>query len=150
MPRSYIPPALAVLAFLAPFGLVAAPRDLPAAAADLERGSFAPCRGQQRVTCVVDGDTFWYRGEKIRIADINTPEIGNPGCTAEARLGAAASRRLAELLNAGPFTLAAADRAIDRYGRSLRVVTRGGDSLGNTLAAEGQAEVWRGRRGGWC
>jgi micrococcal nuclease len=119
-------------------------------ARDSERGSFAACGGGKRVTCIVDGDTFWYRGEKIRIADINTPEVGTPGCAAEARLGAAATRRLGQLLNAGPFTLEPVERATDRYGRRLRVVTRKGASLGGTLEAEGLAEPWRGRRGSWC
>src|SRR3546814_7054959 len=34
--------------------------------------------GMTRRTCVVDGDTFWLEGEKIRIADIDTPEISEP------------------------------------------------------------------------
>jgi micrococcal nuclease len=40
-----------------------------------------------RRTCVVDGDTFWLEGEKIRIADIDTPEISEPKCDAEYQLG---------------------------------------------------------------
>src|SRR3546814_2172556 len=39
--------------------------------------------GMTRRTCVVDGDTFWLEGEKIRIADIDTPEISEPKCDAE-------------------------------------------------------------------
>nr|MDX8317344.1 thermonuclease family protein [Agrobacterium rosae] len=35
--------------------------------------TFSMCNGGHRITCVVDGDTFWFRGEKIRIADIDTP-----------------------------------------------------------------------------
>ncbi len=31
-----------------------------------------------RRTCVVDGDTIWLEGVKIRIADIDTPEISQP------------------------------------------------------------------------
>jgi len=38
---------------------------------------FAIC-GTVRRTCVVDGDTFWLDGNKIRIADIDTPEISQP------------------------------------------------------------------------
>lgn len=117
---------------------------------DRERARFGPCAGPVRIDCVVDGDTFWYGGEKIRIADINTPEVSRPDCPAEAALGARATRRLTALLNAGPFTLEPTDRATDRYGRSLRVVTRGGESLGETLVDEGLAERWRGYRGGWC
>ena len=117
---------------------------------DRERARFGPCAGPVRIDCVVDGDTFWYGGEKIRIADINTPEVSRPDCPAEAALGARATRRLTALLNAGPFTLEPTDRATDRYGRSLRVVTRGGESLGETLVDEGLAERWRGYRGEWC
>ncbi len=101
---------------------------------------------------MVDGDTFWYRGHKIRIADINTPEVSSPGCAREAALGAAATRRLIQLLNAGPFTVRVAyrDRTTDRYGRDLRVVSRNGESIGLVLVREGLAETWKGRRGNWC
>jgi len=117
---------------------------------DSEAARFQPCTTAARVTCVVDGDTFWYRGAKIRIADINTPETGSPACPREAKLGHAATARLAELLNAGPFALQAAGRDRDRYGRLLRTVTRGGESLGAALVREGLAEEWKGRRGSWC
>ena len=118
--------------------------------ADRESASFARCRGPVRITCVVDGDTFWYRGEKIRIADINTPEVSEPGCAAEARLGEQATLRLVELLNDGPFALDSIDRNRDRYGRLLRTVSRKGGSLGEVLVREGLAERWQGRRGDWC
>jgi endonuclease YncB( thermonuclease family) len=121
-----------------------------AAAPDLEDADFAGCRGSGRITCVVDGDTFWYQGRKIRIADINAPEVSHPACAREAALGAAATRRLTELLNAGPFSLAIEGREIDRYGRALRLVLRRGVSLGGQLEHEGLAEHWQGRRGNWC
>ena len=117
---------------------------------DPEAARFAPCAGPGRVTCVVDGDTIWYRGAKIRLADINAPEVSQPGCAAEAALGARATRRLTELLNAGPFALGRAGRDVDRYGRLLRVVSRRGASLGGTLESEGLAERWQGKRGSWC
>lgn len=117
---------------------------------DREAARFEPCDRSRRVTCVVDGDTFWYAGTKIRIADINAPEVSHPSCGREAELGAAATRRLIELLNAGPFTLAIDGRAVDRYGRALRVVLRRGTSIGTVLEREGLAEHWQGRRGDWC
>lgn len=117
---------------------------------DHEAASFTQCAGPARVTCVVDGDTFWYRGLKIRIADINAPELSHPSCAHEARLAVAATQRLTALLNAGPFTLETGGRETDRYGRALRVVLRGGRSLGAVLEAEGLAERWQGRRGDWC
>lgn len=122
----------------------------PGVGSDSERAQFGFCSGPVRVNCVVDGDTFWYGGDKIRIADINTPEVGDPQCAAEAALGAKATRRLTALLNAGAFTLQPIDRDTDKYGRALRIVTRDGESVGETLVDEGLAERWQGYRGGWC
>jgi endonuclease YncB( thermonuclease family) len=99
---------------------------------------------------VVDGDTFWLAGTRIRIADINTPEVGSPGCAAEAALGRQATARLRELLNAGPFELVSIDREEDVYGRKLRIVTRDGSSIGDALVAEGLAHYWRGHQENWC
>ncbi len=118
---------------------------------DRERGTFAACRGARRVTCVVDGDTIWYQGEKIRIADINAPELSHPSCAYEKDLAQDATDRLTVLLNAGAFALAPWPRRhIDQYGRSLYVIERGGGSLGMVLVREGLAERWKGYRGNWC
>ena len=105
-----------------------------------------------RTTCVVDGDTIWYRGTKIRVADINAPEVSKPGCANEAAMGERATVRLTALLNAGPFSLAPSPGSpdTDRYGRSLRELHRGGASLGAVLVDEGLAEEWNGRRIDWC
>lgn len=111
---------------------------------------FALCAAAPRTTCVVDGDTFWLDGEKVRIADINAPETHGAACAGERARGEAATRRLIALLNAGPFRLEAGPRERDRYGRLLRTVTRGGRSIGERLVAEGLAEPWRGHRGDWC
>ena len=112
--------------------------------------SFALCAEGPRTTCVVDGDTFWLNGEKVRIADINAPETHEARCAEEQALGDKATRRLINLLNAGPFELVTEGRATDRYGRALRVIRRGGQSLGGELVREGLAEPWRGRRSDWC
>ena len=117
---------------------------------DIESARFDACGRGERINCVVDGDTFWYAGEKIRVADINTPEVSDPQCAREAQLGAQATARLQALLNQGAFTLETADRDRDPYGRLLRTVTRDGASLGAVLVREGLAEEWRGRRSGWC
>lgn len=123
---------------------------LSAATSGSVHARFEACGDAKRITCVVDGDTFWLDGLKVRIADINAPEVSKPGCAREAALGQAATRRLTQLLNAGPFALEVRGRETDRYGRALRVVTRSGTSLGATLEAEGLAERWKGRRGNWC
>jgi micrococcal nuclease len=99
---------------------------------------------------VIDGDTFEHRGEKIRIADIDTPEVrGN--CAEERSLAARATSRARELLRAGPFELhPIPGRDEDRYGRKLRIVVRNGQSIGDRLVAEGLARTWTGRREPWC
>ncbi|MFN3863767.1 MAG: thermonuclease family protein [Erythrobacter sp.] len=119
---------------------------------DSERARFSLCSGPIRVTCVVDGDTIWYRGEKIRIADLDTPEVTSPGCANEAAMGRKATLRLQALLNEGPFTLESNTfgPSEDKYGRSLKLVTRGGKSIGAVLVAEGLAEQWGGPRKAWC
>jgi len=100
---------------------------------------------------VIDGDTFDYDGMRVRIADIDTPEMRGR-CPYESELAARATRRMRALLAAGPFELhrPGNGRDMDRYGRQLRIVTRGGRSLGDVLVAEGLARTWSGRREPWC
>jgi endonuclease YncB( thermonuclease family) len=100
--------------------------------------------------CVIDGDTFRYEGQSIRIMDIDAPETYPPRCDYEEELGEQATLRLQELLNAGPFQMRSSHRDEDRYGRKLRVVTRDGRSLGAILVAEGLARAWTGQRMTWC
>lgn len=107
--------------------------------------------GMVRRTCVVDGDTFWLDGEKIRIADIDTPEISEPRCDWEYQQGIKARDRLAVLLGQGAFDLEPiGDRDRDQYGRLLRVIVRDGRSIGDQLVSEGLARTWTGRREPWC
>src|SRR3546814_149859 len=120
------------------------------AAVDPLSARFGLCSAGGGRDCVVDGDTFWFAGEKYRIADIDTPETHPSRCAEEARLGAAATRRLRGWLNAGAFRLETVERDSDRYGRKLRVVTRGGESAGSVLVAEGLARQWEGHRRPWC
>lgn len=125
----------------------------PAAAiaqTDMLRATFSFCGEGRRVTCIVDGDTFWLSGQRIRIADIDTPEINPPRCEEERVKGEAAKRRLRELLNAGPFSLIVGTRDEDQYGRKLRTVMRDGRSIGEILVSEGLARRWDGARRSWC
>ena len=126
-----------------------APAGTPGTGGEVTR-RFGFCHRGGGINCVVDGDSFWLDGERIRIADIDAPETHPPRCPEEARLGKAATRRLQALLNAGPVRLEIAGRATDRYGRKLRVVRRDGRSLGAQLVDEGLARTWTGRRQPWC
>jgi micrococcal nuclease len=122
----------------------------PAVAGDTETASFSFCQSGGGFNCVVDGDTIYYQGSKIRIADIDTPETHDAQCDVEQARGDAATQRLIALVNAGPFSLERIDRDEDRYGRKLRVVTRDGESLGGVLVDEGLARWYAGGRRSWC
>jgi micrococcal nuclease len=124
--------------------------DASAMSASTVSAAFGFCHSGGGFNCVVDGDTFWFRGDKIRIADIDAPETHPARCASEASKGAAATRRLRALLNAGPFALEPLDRDTDRYGRQLRLVTRGGESIGGILVGEGLARWYGGGRQAWC
>jgi micrococcal nuclease len=117
---------------------------------DLVRVEFGRCGTGSRFTCVVDGDTLWYKGDRIRIADIDAPEVSQPQCARELNLGEQATARLIALLNAGPISLQTTDTEYDRYGRRLLKITRNGRSLGATLVNEGLAERWGGPQINWC
>jgi micrococcal nuclease len=122
----------------------------PIQQASSERTQFSMCHTGGGTNCVVDGDTFWIGGEKVRIADIDAPETHPSRCVREEDLGSRATIRLQELLSAGPIQLETMGRDRDRYGRQLRIVTRDGQSLGMILVNEGLAREWTGSRKPWC
>ncbi len=113
--------------------------------------SFTFCHTGGGKNCVVDGDTIWMDGVKIRVSDIDAPETHSPRCAEEAKLGAQATQRLLALVNEGAFAVSSSGgRDEDRYGRKLRVLTRDGQSLGGILVSEGLARQWTGTRRPWC
>jgi len=124
----------------------------PAEAASTEglRASFSFCHTGGGYNCVVDGDTIWLQGQKIRIADIDTPETHDFRCASEKALGERATQRLRQLLNNGTVTLQPIDRDEDGYGRKLRLVLVNGSSVGDTLVSEGLARWYEGGRRPWC
>jgi len=106
------------------------------------------CVGPVRVNCVIDGDTVWVDGEKIRLSAIDAPEIEGR-CRFERELAARARRRLSELLSSQPFTVARS--GTDRYGRTLATLyLRDGGEVGTVMTREGLAREWTGRRLPWC
>lgn len=100
----------------------------------------------------VDGDTVDIDGERIRIANIDTPEIGGAKCSTERRLGLQAKQRTAELMQGKPIRILRGDhgRDVDRYGRTLARIEIGGKDLGEVLIGEGLARKWTGKRRPWC
>jgi endonuclease YncB( thermonuclease family) len=112
---------------------------------------FTRCERGRAHGCVVDGDTFKLGQRSIRIVGIDAPETHPARCAAEAAQGEAATARLLALLNAGPFEMiGSAIDATDRYGRDLRVLKRGGRSIGDQLVEEGLVRRYGGFKMGWC
>ena len=110
--------------------------------------AFAVCPADGvRITCVHDGDTFIVERERIRIADIDTPELDGQ-CGHESNLAIQARNRLVQLLNAGNFEIRR--QGEDRYGRTLAIVVNSRGSIGDQLVGEGLARTWSGRREPWC
>lgn len=108
------------------------------------------CGSGKRLNCVVDGDTLWLDGEKIRVANIDAPEVRGR-CGRESGLAAEATSRLVHLLDRKPISIRA--QGIDRYGRTLAVVATPEGDVGDALVRQRLAVRWRGRRepaSTWC
>jgi endonuclease YncB( thermonuclease family) len=43
------------------------------------------CGSGKRITCVVDGDTVWFKGVQDRLDEIDTPEKGELPCGTSGR-----------------------------------------------------------------
>ena len=54
------------------------------AAPDTLSARFGLCHSGGGRNCVVDGDTFWFEGQKYRVADIDTPETHPARCAEDA------------------------------------------------------------------
>ena len=116
--------------------------------AALLAAAFALCPAEgRRHDCVVDGDTFWIGREKVRLVDIDAPEL-HGACLDERRRAIAARDRLLALLDRG--SVAIERRGLDKYGRTLALVTAGGVAVGPVLVREGLAVRWGGGRPRWC
>lgn len=114
------------------------------------RVAFGSCKWGGGKNCVVDGDTFYLNGEKVRIADIDAPETHDYRCASELALGDRATERLQALLNSGAVTMTSIDRDRDVYGRLLRNVSVNGQDVGETLVSAGVARWYAGGRRPWC
>lgn len=103
---------------------------------------------------VVDGDTIHYNGEKIRIANIDTPEITQAKCDSELKRGLEAKAALKELIDGRQLIInrGAPDTGdiVDQYGRTLALVSTGGRDVGTILIQRQLARPWTGRRMPWC
>jgi len=111
---------------------------------------FSYCKWGGGTNCVVDGDTFYVNGDKVRIAGIDAPETHDYGCASELQLGEQAASQLQALLNSGAVTMTSIDRDRDAYGRLLRNVSVNGQDVGDALISAGVARAYAGGRRPWC
>lgn len=107
------------------------------------------CGSGKRYTCVVDGDTLWLQGEKIRLQGYDTPETTTNLCGGrkERRLGKRSTERLIELLNTGEATIQRNGK--DRHQRTLATIWIDGVDVADILV-EGLARYWPDGREFWC
>ena len=118
---------------------------------------FTICGAGRTHACVVDGDTFRLGSRRIRVIGIDAPETHPARCPEEAELGAAATRRLRELLSRSPFEMSGwAHNPRDRYGRELMSISRTSangtvESIAAEMRESGLARRYTGGfRLGWC
>ncbi len=112
--------------------------------------AFGTCKWGGGTNCVVDGDTFYIGGAKVRIAGIDAPETHDYRCASELALGDRATAQLQALLNSGAVTMSSIDRDRDVYGRLLRNVAVDGADVGAAMVSEGVARDYAGGRRSWC
>lgn len=96
-------------------------------------------RGEGRVvvvTSITDGDTFRAGEERVRLIGVDTPEVsGGVEC-----YGREATAALERLVPVGSEVRLVADvEPVDRYGRTLAYVYRGGEMVNLALARDGYA-----------
>lgn len=106
-----------------------------------------PVCGVERITCVVDGDTFWLDGEKIRPEGFDAPEMGPPRCSRRAAGAIEARRALAVILASGQISVTPTGRSYDRV---LARVTVDGRDLATLMLATGLVRRYVPGQAPWC
>jgi endonuclease YncB( thermonuclease family) len=114
------------------------------------RAEFGHCHEGGGTNCVVDGDTLWIAGRKVRLTGIDAPETHEPRCPREAALGKAATLRLHQLVNSGTLRITFGKRDQDANGRLLRNLAVNGRDIGHLLVEAGLARRYGGAKRSWC
>lgn len=100
---------------------------------------------------VIDGDTIDVRGERVRIANLDAPDVGTHAkCALEEQRGQRAKAYAIRIIRSA-HSVAVADRqGHDRYGRSLARVIVDGEDFAGLMIRKGVARPWGGRSSDWC
>ena len=113
-------------------------------------GPIKKCGSAKRITCIVDGDTIWLDGEKLRLKDFDTPEPTTNICGGEKerKLAAKASARLSDLLNNNAWTV---ERfGLGKYKRRIVTIRVKDKDVGDILIQERLARSWPDGDEWWC
>jgi|SRR5215471_5175961 len=98
---------------------------------------------------IIDGDTIvLVGGERIRIENIDAPEVGHAQCTSEREWGLRATNHLRLILARGEPALTRIGH--DRFGRTLARLTINGRDVGEEMVAARMAVVFGRGRPSWC
>jgi len=98
---------------------------------------------------VIDGDTLRIGAERIRLIDIDAPEMGSGArCDAERYLADIAKERLSTIIEGQQLEVDRRGR--DRFGRTLAYIRVSGADVGEMLIRARVAVRWEGRRHEWC
>ncbi|MBX8802583.1 hypothetical protein HBA92_17725 [Ochrobactrum sp. MR28] len=111
------------------------------------------CGRAKRITCIVDGDTFWMDRVKYRLQGVDTPETGDGAkCAREQKLADAATLELQRLMETNHLYFQRHHN--DRYGRVIVTVrTQSGDDIADLLVRSGHGRPYYGGRRDayeWC
>ena len=94
---------------------------------------------------VIDGDTIRIVAERIRLIDIDAPEMRDGArCDAERNLAEVAKRELAKIIAGKPLDIDR--RGKDRFNRTLAYIRVSGADVGEMLIRAHVAVKWEGRR----
>lgn len=97
----------------------------------------------------VDGDTLDCAGRRVRLANIDAPEL-HGRCAAETQMAERAKLAAMIAVASSSVRVVPVGRD-DRYGRLLARAAVDGEDLGETLIAQGLARPYAGgARRGWC
>jgi micrococcal nuclease len=102
---------------------------------------------------VVDGDTLWLSGRKLRLKGFDTPETETHICGGqrEVDLGNKATARLIQLLNNGDWTVEYHGKESNApKARELVTIRIAGRDVGQILTDEHLARVWPDGAEWWC
>lgn len=105
-------------------------------------GTFAFCGRSGLNNCVADGNTFWLKGVRMKLAGIDVPQTDQARCLEERQRGFTAKVRLRDMLNAGGFQVASAGAS--------STLSRSGVSFADQLVKEGLARPAGARNQSWC